>query len=240
MAQYWSAISVLQQVAGELGLPRPATVVGVNDLISSQLLALLNSAGNELLLYYPWEQFSSTFNVATVGGQGDYTLPEDLAYFTDQTQWDNTNHWPLSGPKSAQEWAFLKGSLVAPLPRIRYRIAGDVLKLYPVPAIGASSLSLSMEYISKNWVQPLTLVESDLITLDTDVLQYNPWLLVKFVKFKFYELKGFPTLGVQADFMRIFNSLTGKDTGADKLSLSSNPTTAYLTMNSVPDGNWGV
>ena len=240
MAQYWSALATVKQVAGELGLPAPVTLVGTVDLITSQLTALLNSAGNELLLYYPWEQFSSTFSLATVPTQGDYTLPADLAYFTDQTQWDNTNHWPLAGPKSAQEWAFLKGSLVAPLPRIRYRIAGDVLKLYPIPAVGASSLSLSMEYISKNWVLPASLVESDMIVSDDDILQYNPWLLVKFIKFKFYELKGLPTLGVQADFMRIFNSLTGKDTGADKLSLASTPTSMYIGVYSVPDGNWNV
>jgi hypothetical protein len=238
MATYWSALAVAKQVCGELGLPQPTSIVGVNDTISTQIVSLLNSAGNELLTYYPWEQFVSTFNVATVGGQDSYTLPTDLAYFTDQTQWDNTNHWPLSGPKSAQEWAFLKGSLVAPIPRIRYRIAGDSLKLFPTPGVGASSLSLSMEYISCNWIAPVAGGETSMIVLDTDILQYNPWLLVKFVKFKFYELKGFPTLGVQADFMRIFNSLTGKDTGADKLSLVQQPNNAYIGVGSIPDGNW--
>jgi len=65
-------------------------------------------------------------------------------------------------------------------------------------------------------------------------------LLVKFVKFKFYELKGFQTTGVNADFLRVFNNLTGKDTGAKILSLSPKVTSQYLGPWSVPDGSWNV
>jgi len=236
--QYWSAFNIVKQVAGELGLPIPTSLFATPDIITSQLTALLNSAGNELLLYYPWEQFAVPLSFNTVANQSDYPLPDDLSYFTDQTQWDNTNHWPLAGPKSAQEWAFLKGSLVAPLPRIRYRIAGDVIKFFPTP--GPSSSNITMEYISKYWCYPAGNpgAPAALVTSDGDIVEYNPWLMVKFVKFKFYELKGFTTTGVQADFMRVFNSLTGKDTGAEKLNLVMRPTDMYIGYGSIPDGNW--
>lgn len=238
MSQYWTALQVLSQVAGELGLPRPVTVVGLSDVQSVQLLSLLNSAGNELQLYYPWEQFTSEFSVPTVDGQPDYDLPADLAYFVDQTQWDRTNHWPLLGPKSPQEWAWLKGSLVAALPRQRYRIANNKLMIWPVPA---GVTNITMEYVSKYWVSnsaaPLL---SDTIIRDNDVLKYNQWLLVKFVKLKFCELKGLPTKAVLADFMRIFNSLTGKDTGGRILSLAPTFTSPLLGPGSVPEGSWNV
>lgn len=236
---YWSALQVLSQVAGELGLPRPATITGLTDVQSVQLLSLLNASGNELQLYYPWEQFVREFLVTTVNGQDQYNLPADLAYFTDQTQWDRTNHWPLLGPKSPQEWAWLKGALVAALPRQRYRISNDKLVLWPVPS--SSNYNLAMEYVSSYWVTNATApTESDIIIRDSDVLEYNPWLLVKFVKLKFCELKGLPTKGPAADFMRIFNSLTGKDTGAKILSLAPTFTTPYLGPWSIPDGSWNV
>jgi len=247
MSNYWSAITVLNQVAGELGLPKPPTITGDLDTQSSQLLALLNSAGNELLLYYPWEQFAREWVLVTVLNQADYELPDDYKYFRDQTQWDRTNHWPLLGPQSAQEWAFLKGSLVAPLPRLRYRIQNNLFKIYPTPNTSFSpgaNFTLSMEYIQKNWVitdNGGSLEETDMIQQNGDVLMYDPWLLVKFVKFKFYELKGFNTTGVNADFMRVFNNLTGKDTGAKVLSLSRRPdTVGYIGPWSVPDGSWNV
>jgi hypothetical protein len=242
--QYWTAIQVLTQVAGELGLPAPKTITGLADVQSVQLLSLLNSGGNELLTYYPWEQFVKEWEFVTEVDKSDYDLPEDYKYFRDQTQWDRTNHWPLLGPKSAQEWAWLKGSLVAPLPRLRFRIANNLFKIYPTPTEVTSppSFRLAMEYIQKNWIlQEDGVTESDMIISDGDLLRYDPWLLIKFVKFKFYELKDFSTAGVNADFMRIFNSLTGKDTGATKLSLSPQaPNVGYIGPWSVPDGSWNV
>lgn len=241
--QYWTALKVLTQVAGEIGLPRPSTIVGISDIQSVQLLSLLNSAGSELMLYYPWEQFTREW-VFTTTGVADYDVPADLSYFKDQTQWDRTNHWPLLGPKSAQEWAWLKGSLVATLPRMRYRIANNKLKLFPTPT---SNSNLALEYVSTSWVEssavtpdPTYGANTDKITLDEDILHYHPWLLVKFVKFKFYELKGLATTGVQTDFTRIFDSLTGKDVGAEILSLAPMQQDYLLGVRSIPDGNWNM
>lgn len=238
--KYWSALEVLKQVAGELGLPRPTTITGIEDVQSIQLLSLLNSAGNELQLYYPWEQFSKEWVFLNNAADGEYDLPDDWSYFRDQTQWDRTDHWPLLGPKSPQEWAWLKGSLVAALPRQRFRVADGKFKIWPVPDMAAPFATMAMEYVTRFWVQPVSPPNTDMILADGDILMYSPWLLIKFVKFKFYELKGLPTAGVQADFMRIFNSLTGKDVGAKILSLSPRQTSEYLGPWSVPDGSWNV
>lgn len=246
MSNYWTALRVLNQSAGELGLPQAQTITGLSDVQSIQLLSLLNSAGNELMLYYPWEQFAKEWEFITEIDKADYELPDDYNYFTDQTQWDRTNHWPLLGPKSPQEWAWLKGSLVAPLPRLRYRIQNNLFKIYPTPTVSTSppSFKLAMEYIQKNWVlhtEAGVPTETDMIIANDDVLAYNPWLLVKFVKFKFYELKGFDTAGVNGDFMRVFNNLTGKDTGAKKLSLAPKENfVGYIGPWSIPDGSWNV
>lgn len=239
---YWTPLQILNQVAGELGLPQQATVVGLTDIQSVQLLSLLKSCGNELLLYYPWEQFANTFNISLVAAQESYAVPTDLAYFRDQTQWDANNHWPLLGPKSAQEWAWLKNSFVASLPRMRYRIQGNTFKVFPVPASNVTN-AFYMEYISAYWVATAaapTAPSQDTVILDTDIVWYDPWLMVKFLKFKFYDLKGFNTNGVRADFTRIFDSLTGKDTGAEKLSLAPRMQTPYVGPWSIPDGSWSV
>lgn len=235
---YWAALDILKQVAGELGLPRPNTIVGIEDIQSVQLLSLLNSSGNELMIYYPWEQFAKEWVFTTIPGQSDYDLPSDWNYFRDQTQWDRTDHWPLLGPKSAQEWAWLKGSLVAALPRQRFRVSGDKFKLHPTP--GSPGVTMAMEYITKAWVRTTGAALVDMITLDADVVLFNPWMVIKYVKYKFYDLKGFPTTGVQADFLRVFNSVTGKDVGAKILSLAPRPTSEYIGPWSVPDGSWPI
>ena len=234
---YWGALRLLNQVAGELGLPQYTSVVGVSNVQSVQLLALLQAAGNELNLYYPWEHLNKEWSITTVPATEIYTPPLDFKYATDQTQWDRSNRWPLLGPKSAQEWAWLKGSLVATLPRMRYRFIGGKMKLFPIPT---TTINITMEYTSGFWVQTTGNAFTDTVVLDTDILLYDPWLLIKFIKLKFYELKGFSTLSAQADFMRVFNALTGKDAGASILSLAPVASSFYIGSHSVPDGSWNV
>lgn len=239
---YWTPLQVLTQVTGELGLATPTVVTTATDVQTKQLLAMLQSAGNELLMLYPWEQLAKTFTLSLVAAQESYDPPTDYSYFRDQTQWDSVNHWPLLGPKSAQEWAWLKNSFVATLPRMRFRMQGDKFKVFPVPASSVAN-AFYMEYISNWWVAVTatpTVPSLNLITSDTDVLFYDPWLLTKFVKLKFYELKGFNTAGVRAEFLRVLESLTGKDTGAEKLSLAPTYQPPYVGPWSIPDGSWVV
>lgn len=238
--QYWSAVDILKQVSGELGLPVQTTVVSTDNVQGSQLLAALNSAGNELLMYYPWEQFVTEWVFDTVEDQGAYPLPSDWKYFTDQTQWDRTNHWPLMGPKSPQEWAWLKGGLIASFPRIRFRVSNNNLMLWPVPASPFTPYTLAMEYIRGTWVQPATGDPTAMVTLDGDTILYDPWLMIKFTKLKFYQLKQFDTKAVEADFLRVYEALKGKDSGAPVLGLAPRPTPQFIGQWSIPDGNWNV
>ena len=238
--QYWSAVDILKQLSGELGLPVQNTVVSADNVQGSQLRAALNAAGNELLLYYPWEQFLEEWTFDTQVGVGEYAVPADWRYFTDQTQWDRTNHWPLLGPKSPQEWAWLKGGLIASFPRIRYRVKNNKFLIWPVPAEPFVPYTLSMEYVRGTWVAPATGAKTALVTLDGDIVEYDPWLMIKFAKLKFYQLKQFDTTAVQADFMRVFEALKGKDTGAPILDLAPRPTPQFIGQWSIPDGNWNV
>lgn len=236
---YWSATDIVRQVAGELGLEIPGSLMDSTDKQAFQLLSLLNAAGNELVTYYPWEQFVKQWNWNTVEGQDAYDLPSDWGYFVDQTQWDRTNHWPLLGPKSPQEWSWLKGGLLQAAPRMRYRIYGDQFYLHPVP--GSSSFNIVMEYITKNWMTDSTgATPSDMITANGDIVQFYPWLMVKFLKLKFYQLKGFDTTAVTDDFMRVYNAMTGKSKGAPKLSLAPRVTPILIGPWNVPDGSWDV
>jgi hypothetical protein len=239
--QYWTAVDLLKQLCGELGLPIQTTVVGADNVQGNQLLAALNAAGNELLMYYPWEQFVQELVFATQENVGEYALPDDWKYFTDQTQWDRTNHWPLMGPKSPQEWAWLKGGLIAAFPRTRYRVQNNKFCIWPIPSSPFTPFTFAMEYIRGTWVQPAGGGnKTAMVTLDGDSVLYDPWLMIKFTKLKFYQLKQFDTTAVQADFLRVFESLKGKDVGAPTLSLTPRPTPQFIGPWSIPDGNWNV
>jgi len=242
--QYWPALQIVNQVAGEVGLAKVQTLFGPDDanvVQNNQLLAALNSAGNELGLYYPWEQFRKEWLVQLELDKGAYDLPPGWSYFIDQTQWDRTNHWPLLGPKSAAEWAWLKGGLLASFPRMRYRVMNNKLEVWPIPASN-SLWQISMEYVSDNWVQGAgsQVPNQSMIIADGDVVWYHPWLMVKYTKLKWLQLKGFPETAAQNDFQRMYESLKGKDVGAPVLSLTPQRTPFFIGPWSVPDGNWNV
>jgi hypothetical protein len=235
----WTGLAVVRQAAGELGLPLPSTLVTSTDQTAILLTALLNTSGNELSMFYPWQQLLKQWEFNTVNGDADYALPTDWGYALDQTQWDGTNRWPLAGPKTPQEWAWLKHGNVATFPRTRYRILDNELHIIPTP--GATAIAISMEYVKNTWVYNSGAgTYASMVTLDAETVQYNPWMLVKYIKLKFFELKAFDTSAVRSDFMRVFNSLTGKDKGAPVLSLTGNRQPEFIGVWSIPDGNWNV
>lgn len=229
---YWSALDILKQTMSELGLVVPAALP-TTDVQTSQMLALLNSAGNELVLLHVWEHLLKQWQFVTVNGQAEYPLPDDLAYIVDQTQWDKTNRLPLAGPKSPQEWSWLEAGLTASGPRLRYRIINNKLKVMPVP--GATPTTVYLEYISNRWAGT-----GDMVSLGTEPVKFNPWLVIKFLKQKFYELRGFDSTNVAREFTRMFMSVTGQDVGAPVLSLAGNAQPVFIGGHSVPDGNWSV
>jgi hypothetical protein len=235
---YWSALAIAQQFAGELGLPQPTSLGSSTDVGAIQILAFMNKSGNELLTYYPWEQFIKQWEFTTVPDQQNYDVPEDWRYFTNQTQWDRTNHWPLLGPKSPQEWAWLKGGLLASAPRFRYRVYQNKFWVHPVPG---GPYNFAIEYIQRNWVMKETSGDpADMVVTGGDTVNYDPWMVISYMKLKFYELKGFDTTGMASDFMRIFNALSGKDKGAPKLSLTPRYPPNFIGPWSIPDGSWDV
>jgi hypothetical protein len=110
------------------------------------------------------------------------------------------------------------------------------IALFPIP--GSSSFTMNMEYITKNWVESAALTAASMVTDGGDIVQFYPWLVMKYVKLKFYELKGFDTTAVTSDFMRTFQSMTGKSKGAPKLSLSPRFPPLFIGPWSIPDGSW--
>jgi len=210
----------------------------VTDATGLNLTALINSAGRELVLTYPWQQLSRDFTVTLTGLTGEYDLPDDWEYFEDQTQWDSTNHWPLMGPTSAQEWKWVnEGNIGVAGPRIRYRVRANKFQVFP----STETSTLSMEYISGMWVESTDGSEEYRTVQNSDnVVRLDPFLLQKYAKLKFWETKGFDTTAFKDDFLRVYFGLIGKDKGAPVLNLSRRPNIGLLTVNNVPDGNWNT
>ena len=235
-----SVLWVVQQASMEMGLSKPVDAVANSDLTVQQLVALLNRAGMEMSLGFPWQQLTKEWNLSLVEGQSGYSVPDDWNYFLDQTQWDRTNNWPLLGPKTAQEWQWLKGGFTPSGPRLRYRVVGGKFDVFPSEGIGG--LNIVMEYVSDAWLADSATANTfySSIQADEDIVLFDPWVIVAFLKLKFWEAKGLDTTAYTKDFMGIWEARVSKNKGAPILSLAPMPSSHLLNMGNVPDTGYGV
>jgi hypothetical protein len=79
-----------------------------------------------------------------------YSLPDDFAYFMQQTEWDRSFRWQLLGPTTGQEWQVLKSGISPTGPRRRFRVAGNRIMIDPAPT---ETEALVFEYYSNAWCQ---------------------------------------------------------------------------------------
>ena len=238
------AAEILNRVAAEVGIAPIISPLESQDPFFIQLRYLLNTAGEELMQAYPWEQLVREHSITTaVDDDGDYDLPDDFGYILNQTEWDNTNNVPMGGPLSASEWTYLKGrDLASNTLYASFRIAQNKFKVFPnPPSVG---LNLSFEYISTAWVwdgATTNPVFKDEVTLASDIPLFDKTLITRALKVKYLESGGFDTTKAQGDYNQIFAFLTGNDKGAPILNAGrGRGGFPYLSSWNTPDTGYGL
>jgi hypothetical protein len=235
-----TANDILNQVGVEVGLEPVVDPFASTDQSYRQMKYLINTAGEELAQLYPWEFLRKEATITT-DGSGDYDLPSDFLYIINQTAWDRTNDNPVTGPLSAQDWAYLEGrDYLNSTLYLSFRIKEDQFSLYPQP--DPSGLDVRYEYICRNWVLDsntgTTYIDS--VVTGADTPQYNRTLLGRMLKVKYLEAKSLDTTKAQADLNQSFQLLTARNKGASILNaVNSSRKFPYLNYDSLPDTGYG-
>jgi hypothetical protein len=224
MARFLNANDVINRVAVEVGLSPDVDPVGSSDELFEQFTGLLTAAGQELVELHPWQVLRGVFEFTTTDTDtGTYNLPDDFSYMIDQTGWDKSNRVAIGGPLSAQDWSYLDGrDLVSQSIYASFRLVDNKFDLYPQPP--PVGLDIRFEYISRNWVTESGQQEpnQDKIGAGSDIVMYEPIMIIKFLKAKWLEAKGLEPGAARLEFETMFLSRTGKDEGAPILSASNN------------------
>jgi len=235
--------TILNRVAVEVGLDSVTDPYGSTEKHFTQMIGLLQVAGEELALAYEWEFLTKTHQITTVAATdtGDYDLPTDFHYMIPQTGWERANNVPLGGPLTAQDWTYLLGrDLATQTIYASFRLRTGKFSIFPQPPPDA--LDINFEYQSKNWLTNAAGDEEKYdIDAGTNIVLYDRTLITRYLKLKFLESKGFDTTKAQDSFNQIFGFLTGKDKSAPILSAGGMVQYPYLDSHrNIADTGFGT
>ena len=213
---------IVNQVAVEVGLTPVPDVFSTSDPAFTQLTYLLTTCVQELMAMYPWQILTRNFQYITGDGEtGELDLPQDFGYMIDQTGWERSSNVPLFGPLSAQDWTMLLGrDLVGSTIYASFRFDQNKLFIFPNDPM-PSGLDITFEYISRNLIAQATtnpVTYTDEAQTSSDIPQFPPNLITRFLKAKFLEAKGFDSQAAEIAFEKAFASWAGKDNSAQILN----------------------
>ena len=238
-------LQIVQAAVDELGsINRPTTVVGSQDQQVQQILALANREGKELAaregISGGWPQLRKEHTITTVASQENYDFPTDLQYFMNTTSWDRSQHWPLRGPISPQEWQILKSGVIGSTgPRRRFRIMAGQIYFDPAPEV--SSDTFVIEYYSDTWCASSGGSAQRLWASDTDVPILPDDCFILGLQWRFRRAKGLD----YAEEFNAYEAQVERDLGrtgmAPVLDIAT-PASGirFLDENNIPDTGYGV
>jgi len=169
--------------------------------------------------------------------QVKYTMPTDFDRVMDRTQWDKTQHWEMLGPRTSQEWQWLKSGYIATGPRVNWRFLGGYFEIWPALV---TNEYLGFEYMSNAWAYSTAGVAKGSFTADTDTCIFPDRLMVLGLMKKYFEVKGFDASAYTRDYMAQLDIAKANDAGSKTLSMAPRLTSILITEGNLPDSLYGM
>lgn len=170
-------------------------------------------------------------------GRAMYDMPSDYERIVNKSEYNKTNRWAVIGPKSPQEWQWLKASYISTGPRMRFRIVNNKFAVWPMPT---SEVLLGFEYISNGYVVHETGGNTNRFTVDTDTCLFPDRLMVIGARMLFRQAKELDATADVAAFNRELSKFKSQNAGADTLSMVPRSSGILITSDNIPDSNYGA
>lgn len=174
-----------------------------------------------------------------------FALPADFKWYLNRTMWDRTNHWELIGPVSPQVDEWERSGIVTVGPRKRWRQVGlpnTCWRIWPPPTATTDYPStLVFEYESAYWALNVAGTPIIRFSADTDTPIIDSQAIVLAIKWRLWQIKGFPTWGsLQMEYLDYVSRLAARDGGSPDLSMGRlvSVDDYLLTPWNAPDGDY--
>lgn len=237
VARYITADEIVNRAAVEVGLKRIALPFSSSDPAFNQLTELLTSCGQELVNMYDWPQLTKEGSIVTTGSPNRYDVPSDYLKFIERSGWDSSNDAKLVGSITPGVWSYLVNEPVTATLYLKYREVQNQFWLFPTDT--DAGITLPYEYIMRTWVQKADTSYDDVVSAADDTVLFEPVLMVKFLKLRFLEARGFDSTKAQDQFQLAYETHTGKTASGPTLNLVSSGRESLISADNAPDTGYG-
>ncbi|MEO5329949.1 MAG: hypothetical protein H7829_17095 [Magnetococcus sp. THC-1_WYH] len=214
-----NVLSIAQNVADEVGVPRPSILVSATDPIHQKIYRHINKVGTSLMRAHPWQELRKVQSITAVAqALQTSAVPSNFDRFIPETFWDLTGKTLINGPISPTEWASLSANSYADTAVKKFTVRAGDIYIIPTPTAGDS---YSFHYVSKNWVLDQdTTTEKSSVSTDGDTLYLDDQLVISGVVYEFLRGEGQPFQMAAATFDQMFRTLAGnEETGVSVLTM---------------------
>lgn len=233
-----SLLTIIQNVAAELNLPAPETVITATDKQTVTMLALANREGKLLATRGRWQEMTKIASFTTVAAELQGTM-ESIApgfnYLLGKTMWNQSMIQPVYGGLYPEDWEQLEAYTVqGPYPK--YRIRNKSLYMLPIPTAGQT---IAFEYMSRYWCQSSGGTLQDAWADDTDTGVLEEDLMTMGIKWRYLRSVGLDYSQEFADYeSELADNLTRGQALRDIRAGGSN--WPPLGQIGVAVGNWNI
>jgi hypothetical protein len=194
-------LSMCQQVAREVGVQVPSTVINNNDTTVAIFLAMAQNEGKTLskgkipsmLGRHNWTALIKEFTFNTANNTPSYLLSTfvgaDFDRFINDTFWNRSSHRKMT-LYTPQEWQLVKSGIVAQVGiEQKWRIKQKAIFIHPTPT---DIEIIAGEYLSNRWCQSSGGTAQSFWNADTDTGILDEDLMVKGIKWRYLRKIGEP------------------------------------------------
>jgi hypothetical protein len=233
-----SLLTICQDAADQIGLRRPASVIGNNDREFRQLLNYAQLEGKELPTRGEWQGLRTPSTFTSLASEVQTgMIPTDFARFINETFWNRSRRRPLMGPVTSQQWQNIKAWTTSPL-QDTFTVYGNDIYITPAPPAGQT---LAFEYVSSNFCKSSVNVLQSAWAADTDTARIPEELFSTGIAWRFLEQAGQPRyVALQAKYETRVRQLLTNDQPRRTISLSQAPEYGRYPGIIVPEGYWPV
>lgn len=233
-----SLLTICQNVANEIGLDEPTSIVNNNDDTAKRLLAITNAEGRRLLKLFDWQALTKEGSFTTVAQEEQGAIStilsnNDFDRFLRATMYNQAQGEKVHGSVPAQKYAYDKANGTGSLSDT-FRVRGSKVLMNSAPTAGQL---VTFEYISSHWVENSAGTETkSSMTEDGDVPLLDETLIELGVRWRMRQSMGFDYGDEQAEYRAALYNQKANDRPARVLFLDGGDEDAVGVR--VADGGW--